>query len=234
MKKPLCTVLEFNSIQYFSKKEIKTLLLFFSLLVLLLSPATLFSQEIPSTGTTLNACGSCTPQGWEAGRPGIPGGTPDISTTTLTGGFDTAGGAATWIGTPELPGELPPTPTQQTSWITIRDVGPDFTEENVTTKITGLILNEFYVVTLYTMTALSAQNGGGNGEANGTAYYSGTYLETFDYQLEYIPIGANVPTRFPRQSIFDITKEVWGVKKYYFKAPATEIQVTFFPNQTAD
>jgi len=218
MKKPLCIVIEFWGIQYFSKKEIKTLILFFSILVFLMSPAKFYSQTIPSTGTSANPCGDCTPTGWFD-----TGGTPDISNRFITGGQGYLGGGATWVGTAGSPGVLPLPPSGQLTWITIRDVGTttgtNNVEESVTTNITGLIIDNYYVVSLYAMSALSNPDGGDNSNA----YYSGTYLDAFDYQLEY---GG---TQFPRQTILNIPQEEWSIVKYYFRAPATTVQVTFFP-----
>ncbi|QTD38354.1 hypothetical protein JL193_03375 [Polaribacter batillariae] len=205
MKNTFLSVFEFGEIQNSFKKSTRAIC-FFAILTLL--SFNIQSQTIPSTGSSATTCGDCTPTGWFD-----TGGTPDISNRTITGGLGSTGGQATWANAP-----LPLPPLGHSTWITLRDIGPDFPEESVTTKIGGLIANKYYEVTIYAMTNLSNQDGGpGNNQ-----YYAGTYMDKFDYQID----------TNPRQTITSISKEKWGVAKTFFIGTPDangEVSITLYP-----
>ncbi|QTE22450.1 T9SS type A sorting domain-containing protein [Polaribacter cellanae] len=205
MKNTFLLVFEFGGIQYLSKKSTKVICFF---VILFFLSFNIQSQTIPSTGSSATTCGDCTPTGWLD-----TGGTPDISGRLVSGGEGSTGGGATWNSSP-----LPLPPTGHTTWISIRDVGPDYPEESVTAKIGGLIPNKFYTVTVYAMTSISNQDGG----TGNNVYYAGTYMDKFDYQID----------TNPRQTIIAISKESWSVAKTFFVGTPDingEVSLTFFP-----
>ncbi|QOD60866.1 T9SS type A sorting domain-containing protein [Polaribacter haliotis] len=207
MKNTFLSVFEFGEIQYSFQKSIKAIC-FFAILFFL--SFNIQSQTIPSTGSSATTCGDCTPTGWLD-----TGGTPDISNRTFTGGEGSNGGGATWAS-----GPLPLPPTGHTTWITIRDVGPDFPEESVTAKIGGLQPNKFYTVTVYAMTSLSNQDGG----TGNNVFYAGTYMNKFDYQID----------NNPRQTIVAISREKWTLAKNFFVGTPDvngQVDLTFYPRR---
>jgi hypothetical protein len=76
------------------------------------------SQTIYGTGNNSSGiCGDCTPDGWLDS-----GGTPDISDKDQAGGQGSTGSNATWVNA-----SLPLPPTGDSYWVTLRDVGPNYT-----------------------------------------------------------------------------------------------------------
>ncbi|PWG04983.1 T9SS type A sorting domain-containing protein [Polaribacter aquimarinus] len=193
MKKMFFSVLEFGVILFTKKKQYKVLIT----LLLFLTSAVTFSQTIPGTGSNNATCGDCTPTGWLDFN-----GTPDISRGTIAGGQGTIGAEATWSA-----GILPNPPTGHATWITMKDLGGNGTEESVRTTMGDLEVGKLYRLTIYTMSATSNANGGtGNNE-----YYGGTHKQKFDYQ-----VGKNAATLYPRQVVNRISKNEWGKTYFYF------------------
>ncbi|MDT7831566.1 T9SS type A sorting domain-containing protein [Flavobacteriaceae bacterium S356] len=166
--------------------------IFFAILCFAISNTELYAQTIPSTGSESTTCGNCTPTGWTDN-----GGTPDISNRDSAGGQGSVGGGATWVS------QLPIPPTGDITWITMKDLGSSgIAEESVTTTMGGLVSGKVYVLTLYTLSAISNADGGGGG----TDYYSGEAKTQFDYQ-----IGSN-----PKQTSTSIATGTWTKTKFYF------------------
>ena len=193
MKIIISRVFEFGGIQ-----SLKNNLASFTFIVLLtiLSIQT-NAQTIPSTGSSATTCGDCTPTGWLDFL-----GTPDISNRNVAGGQGTIGSEATWTNAP-----LPLPPTGDATWITMKDLGGNGTEESVKTNMGSIVSGKVYRLTLYTMTAISNADGGtGNDE-----YYGGAYKSKFDYQ-----IGKNDANLQPRQVVSGLTQNSWGKTFFYF------------------
>ena len=172
-----------------------------------------FGQTIPGTGNnSTGICGDCTPDGWVDS-----GGTPDISDKDGSGGQGSTGANASWAQAP-----LPLPPTGDTNWVTLRDVGPGYSEESISTTMGSLVNGKIYKLTLYTMTSLSNNDGGGGG-----VYYAGTYMDDFDYQ-----IGSN-----SRLTINTISQNSWGETHIYFTGEPNvsgEMNLTLYPKNGAD
>ena len=181
----------------------------FFLFALLLN-APISAQTIPGTGGTA-ACGDCVPTGWTDN-----GGTPDISGQNVAAGDDPdalGGYGASWTAAP-----LPLPPTGDTTWITMRDLGSGFTEESVSTTMGGLVAGRFYVLSLYTMSNITNQDGG----AANNQYYAGTFINTYDVQ-----IGAQ-----PRRTQGNVSQNTWGLDRVFFIADpdgSGNMNLTFFP-----
>ncbi len=186
------------------KSSYKKLLLFIILVTTIsLTNSTLQAQTIPSTGSEATTCGNCTPTGWTDS-----GGTPDVSSRTAAGGQGSAGAEAPWVNAP-----LPLPPTGDLTWITMKDLGSSgIAEESVSTTMGGLTSGSVYVLTLYTLTAISTENGTSN-------WYSGTNKTQFDYQ-----IASN-----PKQTSTSVNPDVWTKTRFYFIADATSMTFTMFP-----
>lgn len=163
---------------------------FILIMVIAMSNEALNAQTIPSTGSEATTCGNCTPTGWVDN-----GGTPDVSSRTNAGGQGSAGAEAPWVNSP-----LPLPPTGDITWITMKDLGSSgIAEESVSTTMGGLITGKVYVLTLYTMTAISTENGTSN-------WYAGTNKTQFDYQ-----IGSN-----PKQTSTSVSPNLWTKTNFYF------------------
>ncbi len=188
MKNVISKVFEFGGIQNFKNNLLQSCWI----IILITCNNLINAQTIPSTGSSATTCGDCTPTGWIDFL-----GTPDISNRNVAGGQGTLGAEATWFAAP-----LPLPPTGDATWITMKDLGGNGTEESVQTTMGGIVSGKVYRLTLYTMGAISNEDGGaGNNE-----YYGGTYKTKFDYQ-----VGAN-----PRQVVSGITQNVWGKTFFYF------------------
>ena len=193
MKSIISKVLEFGGIQNLKNNKLHIITL---TLTLFLVSNNINAQTIPSTGSSASTCGDCTPTGWLDFL-----GTPDISNATLAGGQGTIGQEASWSAT------LLPPPTGDQTWITMKDLGGNGTEESVKTFMGDIVSGKVYRLTLYTMTAISNPDGGlANDE-----YYGGTYKTKFDYQ-----IGRNAANLQPRQVISGLTQDSWGKTFFYF------------------
>ncbi len=189
----------------------KTLLITSFFFILLGLSNTVKAQTIPGTGSITTPCGDCTPTSWFDFEPGS---TPDISNSDHAGGQGTLGGLATWFASP-----LPPPPTGATSWITMKDLGnyPGTSEESVSTTMAGIVSGKIYRLTIYTMGAISNENGDAALTAipgdvgTGAEYYGGTYKTKFNYQ-----IGKNSGDLQPEQVVSGVTQNVWGKSFFYF------------------
>ncbi|WP_159950945.1 T9SS type A sorting domain-containing protein [Polaribacter septentrionalilitoris] len=193
MKSIISKVFEFGGIQ-----NLKNNKLHFAILIIFALSLTnnTNAQTIPSTGSSATTCGDCTPTGWLDFL-----GTPDISNATSAGGQGTIGEEASWSAT------LLPPPTGDQTWITMKDLGGNGTEESVRTSMGDIVSGKVYRLTLYTMTAISNPDGGvANDE-----YYGGTYKTKFDYQ-----IGRNAANLQPRQVVSGLTQDSWGKTFFYF------------------
>ena len=161
---------------------------------------------IAPTNTQSQICGRCAPTGWTF----VTGSTPDVSNRNNAGGqwlpYGTGGNLG--YGAPWAIGILPQVPTNHSSFISLRDVGPNFDEESVSTTISGLQPNKLYRLTMYTISPLST-NGGDN-----TEYYAGTKMNQFDYS-----ITAN-GTEQARQSLTILSSTAWNATIFVFKTPA--------------
>jgi len=191
----------------------KKLLILFSFIGFIATGnSSLYAQEtIPSTGSEVTTCGNCTPTGWIDN-----GGTPDVSNRDGAGGQGSVGGGATWVS------QLPLPPTGDITWITMKDLGSSgIAEESASTTMGGLVLGKVYVLTLYTLSAISNADGGG-----GTEYYSGEVKTQFDYQ-----INSN-----PKQTSTSIATGTWTKTKFYFIGDpdgSGEMTFTMFPGTYA-
>ena len=92
------------------------------------------------------------------------------------GGQGTIGEGASWANT------LPKPPTNDDTWIVMRDIGVPSggnNEESVTATMTGMIAGKLYKLELHAMTALSNEDGGtGNSD-----FYAGSLNTVFNYQV---------------------------------------------------
>ena len=178
----------------------------FAILCFAISNMELYAQTIPSTGSEATACGNCTPTGWAN-----TGGTPDVSNRDAAGGQGSAGALAPWINA-----QLPIPPTGDLTWVTMKDLGSSgIAEESVTTTMGGLENGKVYVLTLYTLTAVSTENGTNN-------WYSGTNKTQFDYQID-----SN-----PKQTSTSVNPDVWTKTNFYFISDPNgtgEMDFTLFP-----
>lgn len=174
----------------------KIFLTFITILCMsLFSDATYAQETIPSTGSESSTCGNCTPNGWSD-----TGGTPDISNRDNAGGQGSIGGGATWVT------QLPLPPTGDITWISMKDLGSSgIAEESVTTTMGGLVSGSVYVLTLYTISARSNQDG------DFTDYYSGAVKSQFDYRIDQT--GGALGTK---QTIGGIQENVWTKTQIYF------------------
>ena len=154
---------------FFNKNFKRSFYLFF--LFALFISVNSYSQTIPSTGSgnSTTTCGDCTPTGWLDFA-----GTPDISNRNVAGGQGTLGSEATWANAP-----LPLPPTGDFTWITVKDLGGQGSEESVRTIMGDIEVGKLYRLTIYTMTAVSNEDGGGGNNE----YYGGTPKKKFDYQV---------------------------------------------------
>jgi len=183
-------------------------------LLFLLSTLQLNAQTIPGSGTSASTCNDCTPVGWSKDT-NLPG-TPDISDRNIASANvnpnGTLGAGAAWQFAP-----LPLPANGDVRWITLRDVGSvqNYPEESISTTMSGLVQGQMYELTVRTMTSLSLENGSG-------AYYAGTYMNEFDYNIE----GQ------ARQTLQILTQEAWGVNKFIFISPNTgDVKITFYPRR---
>ncbi|ARV06060.1 hypothetical protein BTO04_04790 [Polaribacter sp. SA4-10] len=178
------------------------------------------TPTIASSNTQNAICGICTPIGWAYTAPA----TPDVSNRNQAGGNylppatgGSLGYGATWVINP-----LPSAPTNHATFISLRDVGPDFTEESVRTQISGLLPNKLYRLTMFTISPLS------NNDGNGGEYYAGTKMDQFDYQID----------EQARQSLSVISDSQWNATYFVFKTPSVlegvnsdEVTITLYPRR---
>lgn len=192
----------------------KTLVLFLLPLFMLFFSLETGAQTIPGSGTSSTTCNNCVPIGWSKDT-NLPG-TPDISNRDFAsanvnpGG--TLGAGAAWANAP-----LPNPANGDVRWITLRDVGitQNYPEESISTTMSGMVQGQMYELTVRTMTALSLENASG-------AYYAGTYMNQFDYNIE----GQ------ARQTLQILTQETWGVNKFVFISPNNgDVKITFYPRR---
>jgi len=197
-----------------TKHSTKSFVLFLlPLFVLFLSVETT-AQTIPGSGTSSTTCNDCVPIGWSKDT-NLPG-TPDISNRDFASAnvnpSGTLGAGAAWANAP-----LPNPANGDVRWITLRDVGitQNYPEESISTTMSGMVQGQMYELTVRTMTALSLENASG-------AYYAGTYMNQFDYNIE----GQ------ARQTLQILTQETWGVNKFVFIAPNNgDVKITFYPRR---
>ncbi|MCL7753115.1 hypothetical protein [Polaribacter sp. Z022] len=203
MKTNVLTIFEFLSVQ---KLKYNFLQIVFLIALTFISFNNIYSQTIPGTNSSATTCGDCTPDDWYDFF-----GTPDISNSTKAGGHGYIGGQATWANLGAA-FTLPPPPIGGTTWITMKDLGGNGTEESVTTTLGDIELGKIYRLTLYTMTAVTLEDGGaGLNGANNDEYYGGSYKDKFDYQM-----GKNVGTLYDKQVVSGVTQNKWGITYFYF------------------
>ncbi|MCX7551882.1 Ig-like domain-containing protein, partial [Xanthomarina sp. F2636L] len=176
------------------------------LLIVLFFSGKVQSQTIAATDGG-SPCSNCVPPGWVDG-----GGTPDISSFSQAAAPPVTGGGATWNLTGN---QLPLPPNNHQDWISLRDLGSNFTEESVSTDMSGLIVGRDYEINVYSLTATTL-NDGNNGD-----YYAGTLIDLFTYR-----IGAR-----PIQTVNSITTNIWSLSKFRFTASATAETLVIFPGQ---
>ncbi|MFY0604652.1 MAG: T9SS type A sorting domain-containing protein [Flavobacteriaceae bacterium] len=168
---------------------------FFAILCFAISSTTLYAQTIPSTGSEVTTCGNCTPTGWTD-----DGGTPDVSDRNAAGGQGSAGASAPWINAP-----LPIPPTGDLTWITMKDLGSSgIAEESVKTTMGGIVNGDVYVLTIYTLTAVSTENGTSN-------WYSGTAKTQYRYRISQTGGTPGID-----QTVTGVTEDVWTKTRIYF------------------
>ncbi|MFN0729226.1 T9SS type A sorting domain-containing protein [Polaribacter gochangensis] len=189
------------------------------IIILFLSTAvTAQTPTIAPTNTQSAICGVCAPIDWTFTSPA----TPDVSNRNQAGGNflppatgGSLGYGATWVINP-----LPSAPTNHATFISLRDVGPDFPEESVRTQISGLLPDKLYKLTMFTISPLSNNNG------DGGQYYAGTKMDQFDYQID----------EQARQSLTVISATQWNATYFVFRTPSVlegtnndEVTLTLYP-----
>ncbi|MGB3592035.1 MAG: hypothetical protein WBA16_10165 [Nonlabens sp.] len=188
-----------------------------SIIFFFLCGAIAMGQTIPGTDALpaggIVPCGTCVPAGWT-----IVQGTPDVSDLNNVGGQGTTGGGAAWRFAP-VP--APPTGVNITSFITLRDVGQttNNNEEDVRTVMGSIQAGRFYVLRIYSMSALTDQAGDGS-------FYSGTYADRYDVQID----------NQQRRVITDIGQETWTLNQIFFVgAPDVngEMSLNIFPGRNS-
>ena len=201
-----------NNLQ--TKFSSKSLVLFLLPLFVLFFSLETKAQTIPGSGTSSTTCNNCVPIGWSKDT-NLPG-TPDISNRDFASANVNSGGTlgagAAWASAP-----LPNPANGDVRWITLRDVGitQNYPEESISTTMSGMVQGQMYELTVRTMTALSLENASG-------AYYAGTYMNQFDYNIE----GQ------ARQTLQILTQETWGVNKFVFISPNNgDVKITFYPRR---
>ena len=196
------------------KHRIHSIFLFLFPLFFMFFGININAQSIPGSGTSTNTCNDCVPLGWskDTNTPG----TPDISDRNFASANvnpnGTLGAGAAWASAP-----LPNPANGDVRWITLRDVGSiqNYPEESISTTMTGLVQGQMYELTVRTMSSISLENGSG-------AYYAGTYMNQFDYNIE----GQ------ARQTLQILTQETWGVNKFVFISPNNgDVKITFYPRR---
>ncbi len=156
------------------------------------------AQTIPASDGGVN-CVNCIPPGWTRLI-----GTPDIADSNAPGVLQAGGYGLPWDVAP-----LPLPPNGHTDWISLRDLGPLLTEEEIGADMSGLVIGETYEVTVYSLTA--------------TAPYSTVFNDSFTYQ-----VGVN-----PLVVISPITQNVWGTSKFRFVASSNTEQLVLRPGSDA-
>ena len=188
------------------------IVLFFSTIVAAQTPT------IAPTNTQSAICGICAPIGWTYTSPA----TPDVSNRSLSGGnfLPPATGGSLGYNASWVVGTLPSAPTNHATFISLRDVGPDFPEESVSTQISGLLPNKLYRLTLFTISPIS------NSDGPDGAFYAGTKMDRFDYQID----------EQARQSLTVISATQWNATYFVFRTPAVleganndEVTLTLYP-----
>ncbi|CAA6818967.1 MAG: Adenylate cyclase (EC, partial [uncultured Sulfurovum sp.] len=151
-----------------------------------------------------DTCAKCTPKGWFADS-----GTPDVSNREHAADIGTSRGNSPWYNAP-----IPLPPNGHTTWVSLRDLGPAnaLPEEVISTTIKGLTVGETYVVTLYTLTALS--------------YYAQNYSDSFSFQ-----VGSN-----PLETVLTTTNDAWVETKIRFVATQAteELKLSIGDNSAAN
>lgn len=191
----------------------------FLFLAILIESQTIPASNIRAAGSP---CSMCVPDNWV-----LVGGTPDMSNQSQaasTTNGNTYGADATWVPAGSTPTQnptvaqittLPLPPNGHTDWITLRDLGPQLTEEVVSATMGNLVAGYTYEVTLYTLTARTNFDGG----ISKTNTYSERYNNNFRYKLGnggFIVI----PT---------ITQDIWGTTKIRFTASGTSETLQLLP-----
>ncbi|WKD86782.1 Alpha-agarase [Polaribacter huanghezhanensis] len=207
----------------------KTLLTTFLTLIVLFFSIKVSAQSIAPTNGESTICGECAPPGWT-----FPSGaTPDVSNRTQAGGNFKAprtggnlGYNAFWSSNGVTKIILPSPPTGHTTFISLRDVGPQYSEESVQTVITGLLPNKLYRLTMYTISPRT-DNTGPDGY-----YYAGTKMNQFDYS---ITAQGNEQAR---QSLTILSATQWNATQFIFRTPTVldglgndSVTLTLYPKR---
>ncbi|MCU7618224.1 hypothetical protein NZ698_13525 [Chryseobacterium sp. PBS4-4] len=173
-----------------------------------------FAQTIAATNGTATPCGNCAPPNWADNT-----GTPDISNstvaaTTAAGG----GGGANWTQTPggTVNFTLPTPPNTHTTWLSLRDLGGAGTQESVTTTVAGLTIGRTYEIVVFSLTAVTRNNGSGGN------VYAGTYITQFFAEIA----GQTL-------QVTGITTNTWTTSKIRFTATATSHTLLLRPGNIA-
>ncbi|PSG86119.1 beta strand repeat-containing protein, partial [Aurantibacter aestuarii] len=190
----------------FSNKSNLSLSIILLLACFVLSISNTEAQNIAATDGGV-PCWSCVPPGWATSA-----GTPDISNRfngAVNNGVN-AGSGASW----NIPGgQLPLPPNNHQDWISLRDLGPAFTEENVEHTITGLVAGRTYEVILYSLTAVTNQDG------FNTDYYAGTPIDRFRYEIQGVS-----------NTITSVTQNTWDTTRVRFTATNNTALIGLFPD----
>ena len=136
MKKIISKIIEFGGIHYFKNNPTFIITLFIIIFSIQLN-----AQTIAGTGSSVTTCGDCTPDDWYDFL-----GTPDISNQFNAGGQGYVGGEASWANL-GLTLTLPTPPIGGTTWITMKDLGGNGTEESVTTTLGDIEVGKIYRLT---------------------------------------------------------------------------------------
>ena len=146
-----------------------------------------------------SVCAKCSPPGWA-----VDNGTPDISDRNQAAASGTSGGGTPWNAAP-----LPLPPNGHTTWLSIRDLGPNLNEEIVSTDMTGLIVGYTYEISLYTLTA--------------TGQYSTNYNDAFRYIVGSHPI----------QTLSPLSHDEWETTTFRFIADKTTERLQLLPGNNS-
>lgn len=165
-----------------------------------------FAQTISPTnglqaGNGAVPCSDCVPIGWNDN-----GGTPDISNRTIAATTGTSGGGANWTSNATSNNDLtlPLPPNSHTTWLSLRDLGPPpAVEESVNTTIGGLTVGRTYEVVVYSLTAVTRNNGNGG-------KYAGAYNAQFSASVAGQTLTAG-----------NLTQNTWGTSRLRFTATQT-------------
>ncbi len=162
-------------------------------------------------------CAVCAPKGWR-----IDLGTPDMSNKYKVAksghGSKTSGSNSDWESKPL---DLPPNNHQK--WLTLRDLGPNGTEENVSTEITRLKKGRVYEVIVYSLTDRTIQTP----ESSYGVNYATVYNDKFTFSVD--------KTAYADRKEVDLKHDrgTWGTHRLRFVATGPTARLYLFPGHNS-